>query len=262
MPIIHSLLDTDFYKFAIVRSRPLMTVSDFGTRRADSREWHDRVVASACRVLGPQFRGTSNVYLARKYGVTPMGTVGHEVFMVVSALAPEGENRVRFAHQTVVPQWHKKFGPTLLILLPDTFTTPAFLRDVPLEYFGYARGFRPDSGDPYVEAHRIIDHLKRHDIDPMQKLIMFADALTPTKMVELYDHFVHLTRPTHGWGTDLTSDLVFPPVSIVTKPVWANGRGIAKLSDNIAKATGDPAVIEEYARYAESTVTYFEECKY
>ena len=49
---------------------PLL-IADFGTRRRFSREWQQHVVERLNSALPDIFRGTSNVYLAWKLGITP-----------------------------------------------------------------------------------------------------------------------------------------------------------------------------------------------
>ena len=39
---------------------------DFGTRRRFSREWHEEKVATLAREVPQYFKGTSNLYLAKK----------------------------------------------------------------------------------------------------------------------------------------------------------------------------------------------------
>ena len=51
---------------------------DFGVRRRFSGDWHDEAVATLARELPQYFKGTSNVYLARKYNLVPIGTMAHE----------------------------------------------------------------------------------------------------------------------------------------------------------------------------------------
>ena len=74
---------------------------------------------------------------------------------------------------------------------------------------------------------------------------------------EAYLHFDGRVRMSFGWGTNLTNDFVdcapdpnpgLKPISIVAKVSSANGHPAVKLSDNPAKATGDPAEIERYLR--------------
>ena len=57
--------------------RYTFSFAEFGCRRRLSREWEDEVV----RRLGLETQncvGTSNVYLAMKYGLKPIGTYAHE----------------------------------------------------------------------------------------------------------------------------------------------------------------------------------------
>ena len=52
------------------------------------------------------------------------------------------------------------------------------------------------------------------------------------------------------------------PLSLVIKVIEANGHRTVKLSDNLAKATGDAYDIERFKRIFGHTVTTFEECRY
>jgi nicotinate phosphoribosyltransferase len=72
-----------------------------------------------------------------------------------------------------------------------------------------------------------------------------------------YHHFHGRVRLSFGWGTNLTNDFrdcapdgdtALEPISLVCKVTSANGHPAVKLSDNPAKATGDPAEIARYLR--------------
>ena len=72
-----------------------------------------------------------------------------------------------------------------------------------------------------------------------------------------YRHFHGRVRMSFGWGTNLTNDFRgcapnggtgLEPISLVCKVISANGRPAVKLSDNPAKATGDPSDIARYLR--------------
>ena len=74
---------------------------------------------------------------------------------------------------------------------------------------------------------------------------------------QTYHHFQGRVRTSFGWGTNLTNDFrgcdtedgrALEPISLVIKPISANGRPAVKLSDNPAKATGDPKEIARYLR--------------
>src|SRR5512133_3306819 len=56
---------------------------EFGTRRRRSFELHDQTMKKLVQIK--TLTGTSNVYFAKKYGVKPIGTVGHEWIMGTSA---------------------------------------------------------------------------------------------------------------------------------------------------------------------------------
>ena len=94
-------------------------------------------------------------------------------------------------------------------------------------------------------------------------MIVFSDGLDIDLLFKLFDSFSKRIKCTFGWGTNLTNDLGLRALSLVIKAIQANGRGLVKLSDNLAKAIGAPEDIERYKRacdYDSSTV--FTECKY
>ena len=48
-------------------------ISDFGARRRFSRAWQEYVIRYMSDTLGSHFAGTSDVFFAKKFGLTPMG---------------------------------------------------------------------------------------------------------------------------------------------------------------------------------------------
>jgi nicotinate phosphoribosyltransferase len=78
---------------------------DFGVRRRFSGEWHDEVVQTLARELPVYFKGTSNVYLAYKFNLVPIGTMAHEYFYVRWNCSPKSrrvaENSVRAGNLSV-----------------------------------------------------------------------------------------------------------------------------------------------------------------
>ena len=90
-------------------------------------------------------------------------------------------------------------------------------------------------------------------------------------MIGLTEHFGDRIKVSHGWGTNLTNDLFsnawrdglwYGPLSIIVKPIEANGQGLVKLSDNLAKATGKSEDIKRYKLAAGYTNTDSVECVY
>jgi nicotinate phosphoribosyltransferase len=156
----------------------------------------------------------------------------------------------------VLKDWERYYGGNLLIVLPDTFGTTAFLRDAPDWVAGWT-GFRPDSAPPIEGGERIIAWWKSKGKDPRDKLLVFSDALDVDTIEETYRHFRGRVRMSFGWGTNLTNDFddcsplpneKLAAISLVCKVSEANGRPAVKLADNPNKGVGDAREIERYLR--------------
>jgi nicotinate phosphoribosyltransferase len=230
-----------------------LRISDFGTRRRHGFLWQRWCVEALKEGLGPAFIGTSNVLLAMDNDLEAIGTNAHELPMVLAALAT-GDDELRRAPYQVLRDWQRYYAGNLLIVLPDTFGTAAFLREAP-DWIADWTGFRPDSAPPVAGGEEIIAWWRQHGRDPRDKLLVFSDALDADTIETTYRHFAGKARMSFGWGTNLTNDFDgcaplpddgLRAISLVCKVSSANGRPAVKLSDNPNKATGDP---EEIARY-------------
>jgi nicotinate phosphoribosyltransferase len=250
-------------KLEILKSYPEVIFSDFGTRRRFSRFWHDYVISVLKQEMKPeQFRGTSNVYLAMKHGLMPMGTSAHEMFMAMACIVPDTYEDIRSSPEKVLDLWERHYGEGLRIILPDTFGTRSFLDNMGGPRLATWRGFRQDSGDPFQFGEMVLHFYERFGVDARQKMIIFSDGLEVPVMMKLAEHFKGRINVSFGWGTNLTNDLGFKPLSLVVKLVQANGRGTVKLSDNLAKAMGAPGDIEYYKTIFGYTGTLDQTCKY
>jgi nicotinate phosphoribosyltransferase len=249
-------------KINILRARPDITFSDFGTRRRFSRSWQEYVIRVLAQEIPGQLLGTSNTAMAMQYGLLPMGTMAHELYMVMAGIMAESDATIRASHNRVLQEWWEEYGWGLSIALTDTYGSDFFFRDMTTAQARAWKGLRQDSGDPLAFGEKAIAFYERHGIDPRDKLIVFSDGLDLGTIVKLADHFAGRIGVSFGWGTNLTNDLGFEALSLVIKVVEANGRRAVKLSDNLAKATGDAPDIERFKRIFGYTVTTFEECKY
>ncbi|TCV67935.1 nicotinate phosphoribosyltransferase [Neorhizobium sp. S3-V5DH] len=238
-----------------LRTLPGLRISDFGTRRRHSFLWQRWCVEALKEGIGEAFTGTSNVLLAMDSDLEAVGTNAHELPMVVAALANSDEE-LRAAPYKVLKDWNRLYHGNLLIVLPDAFGTAAFLRDAP-EWVADWTGFRPDSAPPIEGGEKIIEWWQRMGRDPKSKLLIFSDGLDVDAIIDTYRHFEGRVRMSFGWGTNLTNDFAgcapqnvesLKPISLVCKVSEANGRPAVKLSDNLRKATGDPAEVERYLR--------------
>ncbi|MET3709677.1 nicotinate phosphoribosyltransferase [Sphingomonas trueperi] len=238
-----------------LRTLPDLVLSDFGTRRRHGFLWQRWCVEALKEGLGHRFIGTSNVLLAMDADLEAIGTNAHELPMVEAALSPDDAS-LADAPYRVLEQWRAHYGGNLLIALPDAFGTTSFLARAP-DWVGDWTGFRPDSAPPIPGGEQIIRWWQDHGRDPREKLLIFSDGMDVESIEATYRHFNGRVRMSFGWGTNLTNDFRgcdpegeagLEPISLVCKVVAANGRPAVKLSDNPAKATGDPAEIERYLR--------------
>ena len=247
---------------------PDLALSDFGTRRRHGFLWQRWCVEALKEGLGDRFIGTSNILLAMDADLEAIGTNAHELPMVLAALSDDDKSLAQ-APYAVLEEWRSHYGGNLLIALPDAFGTAAFLREAP-DWVADWTGFRPDSLPPIPAGEQIIAWWQAKGRDPRTKRLIFSDGMDVDGIETVYRHFHGRVRMSFGWGTNLTNDFrdcapfdtdALDPISLVCKVVEANGRPAVKLSDNPAKATGDPAEIARYLRIfgaqgrTQSTVT-------
>lgn len=247
-------------KISNLQKYPDITITDFGTRRRYSRDWQYYIVEVLKAELGNQFLGSSNVRAAMDHGLLPMGTSAHEMYMVMSGIMHNSDDDIRASHSQCLHDWWSLYGWGLSIALTDTYGTDFFFRDFNSVQARNWKGLRHDSGDPIIFGEKAIAFYKGHGIDPMEKLLIFSDGLDVETIIKIANHFRDKIKVSFGWGTNLTNDLFFKPLSLVVKATEANGHGTVKLSDNLAKAIGDSDDIERFKRIFGHTVTLNETC--
>lgn len=213
------------------RGTPPFIVADFGTRRRFSKTWQAHVVETLHKAEPKIVGGTSNVYLAKKLGMTPIGTMAHEFMQAFQAL----DVRLRDSQKAALEAWVHEYRGDLGIALTDVVGMDAFLRDFDLYFAKLFDGLRHDSGDPYVWGDKAIAHYKKLKIDPRTKILTFSDGLDLNKAWNLHQYFKGQIRTSFGIGTNLTNDMGITPINIVLKLVECNGQPVAKLSDSPGK---------------------------
>jgi nicotinate phosphoribosyltransferase len=227
-------------------------VSEFGTRRR--RDYHTQALVfrglvnakedGEKRRLPGKISGTSNVHLAMRFGIPPIGTVAHEWFMGVAAITGNYET----ATLTALSYWIGCFGEGVLgIALTDTFGTPVFLKafsqplsnlttpktgatgtdmggsdkaQLPLHtsadgqvvktktFAEVFSGVRQDSGDPATFVKMMREFYDKQGI-PEKKIIVFSDSLN----IDLCLEYKQISEeagfiPQFGVGTFFTNDFV------------------------------------------------------
>jgi nicotinate phosphoribosyltransferase len=215
-------------------------VADYGTRRRFSRAWHDEVVGTLKGGTGPSFVGTSNVMLAMKHGLTPLGTMAHEYLQACQAVGPRLRDSQTYAFNT----WAREYRGDLGIALSDVYSMDAFLRDFDLFFCKLFDGVRHDSGDPFQWGEKLIAHYQRMRIDPRTKVMVFSDSLNVPLAIRLYEYFRSRSQTAFGIGTNLTNDLGYQSLQLVIKMTRCNGQPVAKISDEPRKAMDyDPSYV-------------------
>ena len=213
---------------------------DFGTRRRRNFAAQERVVR-ICK-NNPNFTGTSNVYLAMKYGVKALGTMAHEWIMGHAALFS-----LQHANKFALEAWNDVYKGALGTALPDTSGTDAFLRDFDGVLARLFDSVRHDSGDWKEWAQKMIAHYTSLKIDWKTKPLGFTDGNTAESAIAINRWIKEQGgKCWFGIGTSMSNDFGpdSPAVSIVIKLVEVidnSGRVIpvVKLSDTPEKASGD-----------------------
>lgn len=213
----------------------LNTFSEFGLRRRLSAQAQEIAIEALANLkdTDSKFIGTSNVYLAKKYNLKPIGTMAHEWIMCTG----QGNHKHNPAYSNwyALDAWVKEYGILNGIALTDTITTDCFLRDFQLTYATLFSGVRHDSGDPYEWGEKMIAHYKKLGIDPVTKTLLFSDSLDFEKATQIYDHFKDKVQVAFGIGTFISNDTNVPALNIVMKTTKCNGMDVAKISDIAGK---------------------------
>jgi nicotinate phosphoribosyltransferase len=237
-------------------------VSEFGTRRR--RDYHTqalvfRGLAQASKEAQKKgftgkLSGTSNVHLAMRFNIPPVGTVAHEWFMGIAAIT----NSYTDASEEALCRWVNCYGEGVLgIALTDTFGTPEFLRafqqpvrslgDLPIRkqrrstadsftsagnggeadrvestmktYAKVFTGVRQDSGDPTNYVKWLRDFYDGQGIKD-KKVIVFSDSLNIERCLE-YKQVAEAAgfQPTFGVGTFFTNDFVHTKTGSKSTPL-------------------------------------------
>lgn len=201
--------------------------AEFGCRRRLSLQWQDYMVKEFVTKT-KNCVGTSNVYLAKKYHVKPIGTFAHELVQMYQGI--EGISILN-NNKVALEDWYEEYQGANGTALTDTLTTDLFLKV--FDYTNATRysGVRHDSGNPYDWGNKIIAHYKSLNINPQEKTLLFSDGLDFDKAQALYNYFKNQIKVSFGIGTYCSNDTKVPPLNIVLKLQKINGKPVAKLSD-------------------------------
>ena len=223
--------------------------AEFGCRRRLSREWEDEAVRRLCTET-TKCVGTSNVYLAKKYNVKPIGTFAHEFVQMYQGI---DSIPLAYTNHYAMQDWYDEYKGDNGTALTDTITTDLFLMDFDRSMVNNYTGVRHDSGDPYEWGEKMIAHYKKYGVDPKTKLLLFSDSLDFDRAEALYQYFKDKTKVSFGIGTFVSNDTNEDALNIVIKLQYVNDRPVARISDAPGKAMCSD---EEYFEYLKSAVKF------
>ena len=226
--------------------------AEFGCRRRLSREWEEVVIRRLCRET-ENCVGTSNVYFAKKFGVTPIGTYAHEFVQMYQGI---DSIPLAYTNHYAMQDWYDEYLGDNGTALTDTLTTDLFLLDFNRSMANNYTGVRHDSGDPYEWGEKMIAHYQKYGIDPKSKQLLFSDGLDFDRAQALYEYFKDRTKVSFGIGTFCSNDTCEQALNIVIKLQYVNGRPVAKLSDNPEKSMCRD---EDYLTYLNASVAFRKE---
>jgi len=224
--------------------------AEFGCRRRLSREWQDYALTQLCRLPDCNCVGTSNVYLAMKYKIKPIGTYAHEYVQMYQGVPGI---QLAYTNKVAMEEWFDEYQGDNGTALTDTLGTDLFLRDFNKLQATCYTGVRHDSGDPIEWGNKIIEHYKSLGIDPMTKTLLFSDSLNFAKAQDIFDYFEGKINVSFGIGTFISNDTCEDALNIVIKLQYVNGHPVAKLSDNPGKAMCQD---DSYLSYLKNAVEY------
>ncbi len=228
--------------------------SDFGTRRRASfrsQETAVKAMADCDRAMnGPgRFVGTSNVYLAMRNDLIPVGTMAHELICAIA-----GMYGPQMANYLAMEAWAKTYHGALGTFLYDTYGWRIFSLNFSEDYANMFKGLRVDSGDNREQLDLIVEKYRSLGIDSRSKQVIFSNGLNVDEAIALQRYASGKCQPSFGIGTHFTND--FPgikPLNIVVKLLavkitesWPFYCSTCKLSEDSGKHTGDSATVNRF----------------
>lgn len=224
------------------------TFAEFGCRRRLSRNWQEEVVKELVKTN--RCIGTSNVYLAMKYNLKPIGTYAHEFVQMY-----QGISRIPLAYTNyyAMKDWFAEYNGDNGVALTDTLTTDLFLLDFDYLQASTYTGLRHDSGDPYEWGNKILKHYENLGVDHKNKTLLFSDSLDFDKAEQIYQYFKDRCKVTFGIGTYCSNHTKVEALNIVIKLQYVNNKPVAKLSDVPGKTMCEDEV---YLSHLKESVNY------
>ena len=224
-----------------------LILGDMGTRRRLSFDHQEMVIRVMKEVYESKswpgkFTGTSNVWLAMKYGCLPLGTMSHQLISF-----EENVSGVFECNFNVMKKFSDVFDGDNGIYLYDCFGDKVFFSNLSKRMALMYRGLRVDSGNEEEQTEKIIAKYQELGINPATKQVVFSNGLNIDRAIEIHKFCAGRVMDSYGVGTFLTCDVTgCSPMNIVVK--LTKGRitekrawhDCVKLSCDLTKTLGNP----------------------
>ena len=226
-----------------------------GTRRRFSFDHHDMVLRVMKEVYeqggyddedghhrwSGRFTGTSNVYLAMKHHLTPIGTMSHQLIQF-----EENVSGVFECNFNVMKKFSDVYDGDNGIYLYDCFGDKVFFNNLSKRMAMMFVGLRVDSGDENEQTDKIIEKYESLGINPATKQVVYSNGLDIEKAIRIHKYVDGRMQDSYGVGTFLTCDVAnAEPMNIVVKLTRSRitekreWHDCVKLSCDKGKTTGD-----------------------
>lgn len=231
-------------------------LGDMGTRRRLSFDHQDMVIRVMKEIYQQggyddetghhnwtgRFTGTSNLYLAMKYDLKPIGTMSHQLIEF-----EENVSGVFECNFNVMKKFSDVYDGDNGIYLYDCFGDKVFFSNLSKRMAMMFVGLRVDSGDEKEQTEKIIEKYKSLGIDPSTKQVVFSNGLNIEKAIEIHKFVNGRVQDSYGLGTFITCDVEnTEPMNIVIKLTRSRitekreWHDCVKLSCDKGKTLGNP----------------------
>lgn len=201
-----------------------LVISDMGTRRRFSYEHHYNVIsafvestekASEDLYCYGRFVGTSNVWLAKEFGLIPIGTMSHQIISFEETVSGIFE-----CNNQVMSKWSECYDGLNGTYLYDCFGDKVFFNNFQTKYAKLFDGLRVDSGDELEQTKKIVEKYKSLGIMPSTKSVVYSNGLNLEKAIDIHNTVKGEVSDSYGIGTFFTCDVNdCKPSNIVIKLV-------------------------------------------
>lgn len=205
-----------------------LVLSDMGTRRRFSFEHQDITIRELAKLYKEggiidengeflawtgKFIGTSNVYLAMKHNLTPVGTMSHQLVMFEETVSGVFE-----CNYNVMKKFSDVYDGDNGVFLYDAFGDKVFFNNLSKRMAMMYKGLRVDSGVEEEQIEKIIAKYSSLGIDPVGKQVIFSNGLDVNRALEIHKYVNGRLQDSYGVGTNITCDILgCSPMNIVVK---------------------------------------------